>query len=71
MSDTFNIAHVDDWAALYKNGRRVCEGHRISYYDLAQAGAIASLVESDGEAVEDAGGFPELLYDVKRGGSDE
>jgi hypothetical protein len=63
---TIVIVKADGWQGLYKDGKLVCEDHRVTYKDLAEAlGIVVYEKEADQGWLEDEGNLPKNLSDVK------
>lgn len=58
-----------DWAAVYRDGRLVSQGHRISARDVLQALGEEYAEVWDADAGKTGDQFPPLLADVERVGN--
>jgi hypothetical protein len=55
-----------DWEGLFVDGKLLCEGHRLEWWQVLDALKVEyATLEADEEWMYDVGRFPERLKDVK------
>ena len=71
MSKQYVIVNGDDWQGIFVDGKLISEGHSFSSYELLEIvkehGAVGEFwsLEPDMDWLEDRGGLPDTLRDVK------